>query len=52
MSDEPTLADIDEALGETAKTLRLPLTAKQRVIVADFADDLLDQRLELCAAAR
>lgn len=45
MADEPTLSEIDEALAETAKTLRQCMTEQQRIVVAGYLDSLLDDRL-------
>lgn len=50
MADEPTLSEIDEALTETAKTLRHCITEQQRAVVAEYLDSLLDDRLVAVSA--
>jgi len=43
-----SLSEIDEALGHAAKARSLPhYTPRQRAIVDEFIDDLLDRRWEL-----
>jgi hypothetical protein len=45
---EHSIDEIDEALGHAAKARKLPhYTDRQRAIVNEFIDDLLDTRLEL-----
>jgi hypothetical protein len=45
---EHSIDEIDEALGHAAKARNLPhYTERQRAIVDEFIDDLLDTRLEL-----
>lgn len=45
---EQSLNEIDEALGHASKARNLPhYTLRQRAIVDEFIDDLLDMRWEL-----
>ena len=45
---EQSLSEIDEALGHASRARNLPhYTSRQRAIVDEFIDDLLDIRWEL-----
>lgn len=47
-----TISDIDEALANVRDTLKLRLTPHQREFCEDYRDQLLDRRLQLCAASK